>query len=62
LERVFPFVVQNNGYYTGWVMSDNWARIQIDNWNYLLHGLINISAEKTGWSPFLEQVSRIRNE
>ena len=62
LERVFPFVVQNNGYYTGWVMSDNWARIQIDNWNYLLHGLINISSEKTGWSPFLEQVSRIRNE
>ena len=62
LERVFPFAVQNNGYYTGWILSDNWARIQFDNWNYLLHGLTNVSGEKTGWSPFLEQVQRIRNK
>ena len=61
LERVFPFVVQNSGYYTGGIMSDTWAKIQVDNWNYHLRNITNISGEKTGWSSFLEQVWRIRH-
>ncbi|MDO4804690.1 MAG: rhamnan synthesis F family protein, partial [Lachnospiraceae bacterium] len=39
IERVIPFAVQNDGYYSGWVMSDKWAPIILDNLTYLTHTL-----------------------
>lgn len=39
IERVIPFAVQNDGYYSGWIMSDKWAPVIFDNLNYLTHTL-----------------------
>lgn len=36
IERIYPFVAQNEGYYTGWLMSDHFARMEITNLYYLL--------------------------
>ncbi len=32
LERLYPFCVQNEGYYSGWLMADTYARIEMTNW------------------------------
>lgn len=36
IERVYPFIAQAEGYYSGWVMSDKLARIEITNLNHML--------------------------
>jgi rhamnosyltransferase len=37
VERIYPFVAQAAGYYSAWVMSGKYARIEITNLNYFLH-------------------------
>ena len=37
LRKVFPFVVQHQGYLTGWVMSDDYARTVVNNDTYVLN-------------------------
>jgi rhamnosyltransferase len=37
VERVYPFAAQNAGYYSAWVMSDRYSRIEMTNLNYFLH-------------------------
>lgn len=39
VERIYPFVVQNEGYYTGWLMSDSFARMEITNLYYMLRDI-----------------------
>lgn len=36
IERIYGIVVQHEGYYPAWVMSDNFARIEVTNLNYML--------------------------
>jgi rhamnosyltransferase len=31
IERLYPFAAQNEGYYTGWLMSDNFAKFEVTN-------------------------------
>lgn len=39
IEKVFPFAAQNEGYYTGWLMSDYFARMEITNLYYMLRDI-----------------------
>ena len=39
VERIYPFVAQNEGYYTGWLMSDHFARMEITNLYYMLRDI-----------------------
>ncbi len=39
IEKLYAFVVQEGGYYTGVVMSDEYARLEITNLNYYLETL-----------------------
>lgn len=39
IERIYPYVVQNEGYYTGWVLADSFARIELTNLNFMLREL-----------------------
>ena len=34
LERIFPFVAQIEGFYTGWLMTDEFAKSEIENFIY----------------------------
>ena len=43
VERIYPFVAQDAGYYSAWIFSDEYARAEINNLTYMLRGL-NIRA------------------
>lgn len=36
IERIHPFVVQSRGYYPAWIMTDEFAKVQITNLQYML--------------------------
>lgn len=44
IERIFPYIAQNQGYYTGWVMTPEYASLEISNLQYLA---IDSGAPKT---------------
>ncbi|MDD6328368.1 MAG: rhamnan synthesis F family protein [Lachnospiraceae bacterium] len=42
LERVYPFAAQSEGYYTGWIMADYVASMEVTNMNHMIRELNNI--------------------
>lgn len=42
IERIYPFAVQSMGFYSGWVLSDTGAALEITNLNHMLKELNNI--------------------
>lgn len=39
IERIYPYVVQHEGYYPAWVMNDKYASIEVDNQYFMLREL-----------------------
>ena len=39
IERIYPFVAQDAGYYSAWGLADEYARTEINNLTYMLRGL-----------------------
>lgn len=39
VERIYSYVVQQEGYYPAWIFSDKGAQIEITNLNYMVRGL-----------------------
>lgn len=39
IEHIYPFVTQQAGYYTGWVLADTFAKLEITNLNFMLSEL-----------------------
>ncbi len=39
VERIIPFVVQQEGYYSGWLLSESYAAVELTNYHYLLRQL-----------------------
>lgn len=60
IERIYPFVVQHEGFYPGWVMSDSFAKIEMTNWNYINRELEKSAFPKTGYCGFAELLDRIK--
>lgn len=48
IERLYPFCVQEQGYYPAWVMADTFARIELDNWEFLNHEFIKAEMDLLG--------------
>jgi len=46
IERIYPFAVQSAGYYTGWLLSDKFARMEITN----LHKQLRDSNQTLFWN------------
>lgn len=42
IERIYPFAAQSRGYYSGWVMCDEGAAIEITNLNHMIKEINNI--------------------
>ncbi len=36
IERIYPFVVQHEGYYCGWLLCDKYAKVALDNFYFML--------------------------
>lgn len=45
LERIFPFVAQHQGYLSGWVMTDEYAALEINNMHYRVDQLLHSSPD-----------------
>ena len=60
LERLYPFCVQNEGYYPGWLMADTYARIEMTNWKFINDRLIQALYKKVGICRFDELISRVK--
>lgn len=41
LERIFPFVAQHQGYVSGWIMTDEFASLEITNIRFWLDYMIH---------------------
>lgn len=66
IERVIPFAVQNDGFYSGWVMSDRWAPVIMDNLTYLTHTLKEREREMIGgympYRVFMDRLGHIPSD
>lgn len=51
IERVFPYVAQSQGYYSGWVMTAGYASLYVEQLNHMLAGYVN------GWVKYFRTVS-----
>lgn len=61
IERIYPFCVQEEGYYPAWLMVDSYARIELDNWNYMNRELNKAEFKKVGVEPFRELLNHLRS-
>lgn len=39
IERIYPFVIQDAGYYCAWCMNDRYAQAELTNLNYMLRNI-----------------------
>lgn len=60
IERIYPFCVQEEGYYCAWVMVDSYARIELDNWDYMNKELEKAIFDKVGVKPYREMLEAIK--
>lgn len=52
IERIYPLVVQEEGFYPAWVMVDTFASIEITNLNYMLREVNNAAFNLYGSNSF----------
>ncbi|CAG9713303.1 Alpha-L-Rha alpha-1,2-L-rhamnosyltransferase/alpha-L-Rha alpha-1,3-L-rhamnosyltransferase [Clostridium neonatale] len=52
IERIYPLVAQEEGYYSAWLMVDTFAKIEITNLYYMLRGLNNVSFQLFGGNDY----------
>lgn len=62
LERIYPFAVQDAGYYVEWLMVDTYAQMETDNFDYMNHELFRQEFKHTKEVPFKKMISDFREE
>jgi rhamnosyltransferase len=61
LERIYAFAVQHEGYYSAWVMTDKFARVELTNLHFMLR-TINLALFQKYWATSLVgMVENIKN-
>jgi rhamnosyltransferase len=61
IERIYPFCVQNEGYYSGWIMSDSYARVHLTNWRYMNSEISAAAMRNLGNNGFRELTNSIKS-
>lgn len=61
IERVYPFCVQEMGYYVAWVMTDSYAKVEMDNWKYMNQEQIKAEYSQVGVKPFRQLLEAVNN-
>lgn len=61
IERIYPFCVQQEGYYSGWLMVDTFARVELDNFRFINSELEGAMRSKVGNLPHREMLQSIMN-
>jgi rhamnosyltransferase len=61
LERIYAFAVQHEGYYSAWIMTDKFARVELTNLYFMLR-TINLALFQIYWTTSLvDMVENIKN-
>lgn len=61
IERIYPFVVQHEGYYPAWVLSDKFARIEITNLHFMLREINKDLLGKYFTTNLLDMTEKMKN-
>lgn len=59
IERIYPYVVQHEGYYPAWVMNAKYAAIEVDNQYFMLRELNKALFKVVGPNTHLETVNSL---
>ncbi|MEI2283285.1 rhamnan synthesis F family protein [Paenibacillus polysaccharolyticus] len=59
IERIYPYISQQEGYFPAWVMADTFARIETTNLYYMLRQINRAYFSKFGPTAHYEMVSNI---
>lgn len=60
IERIYGFVVQNEGYYPAWLMSDKFAQIELTNLHFMLRELNGQLFQKYFTSNLLDMTQKMQ--
>lgn len=60
IERIYPFCVQNEGYYAGWLMADTYASVHLTNWRYMNGTISRAAMRNLGADKFRELTEKIK--
>lgn len=58
VERIIPYVVQQEGYYSGWLLSDSFARTELTNYHHMLREINRRVIPICGSGDFLSLCKR----
>lgn len=61
IERVYPYVVQAEGYYPAWIMNEQFASIEVDNLYFMLREMNRAVFDMFGANRHLLLVDQIQN-
>ena len=73
IERIFPFVAQSQGYYSAWIMTEEYASLHLEQINYMLSAILGEWGKRfptyasfesffNGFRTLLDDVSRPKSE
>lgn len=62
IERIYPFVVQNSGYYCAWLMVDDYARTEWTNLSFMLRNMNTKLLARHGYGAHYEILKRVDND
>lgn len=54
IERIFPFVVQSQGYYSGLMMTEEYASLYLENYRYMLYKTVNHCLKEGKYKTFMD--------
>ena len=60
IERIYPLVAQDEGYYSAWIMSDSFAKIEITNLYYMLSEVNKVAFQLYGFNSHYGLVSTMK--
>ncbi|MEK5240002.1 rhamnan synthesis F family protein [Paenibacillus sp. FSL L8-0470] len=60
VERIYPIVAQHEGYYSGWVLADSFARIEITNLYYMIREINKVYFDKCGPTIHYSMVTNMK--
>lgn len=58
IERIFAYVAQHEGYATGIVMNEEYASVQLSNYNYILNGLVKKKRQTMSFLKYKDYIDK----
>ena len=62
MERIYPFVIQDAGYYCAWCMNDRYAQVELTNLNYMLRNINRRLFAMYGLQNYNSMIGRLEYE